>query len=69
MSRVMEKFYKTHAWNLPVIDKNNHYIGLVSNRQSFLLTAVNWYFKQKINWTGSKSGSYSDLYYQDIKIL
>jgi len=35
MNRVMEKFDKTHAWNLPVIDKNNHYIGMVSQSSIF----------------------------------
>ncbi len=35
MSRVMEKFDKTHAWNLPVVDKKNHYIGMVSQSSIF----------------------------------
>ena len=35
MNRVMEKFEKTHAWNLPVIDKHNHYLGMVSKSSIF----------------------------------
>lgn len=35
MSRVMEKFDKTHAWNLPVVDRHNHYIGMVSQSSIF----------------------------------
>ncbi len=35
MSRVMEKFDKTHAWNLPVVDKNDRYIGMVSQSSIF----------------------------------
>ena len=35
MGRVMEKFDKTHAWNLPVVDKNNRYIGMVSQSSIF----------------------------------
>jgi CIC family chloride channel protein len=35
MGRVMEKFDKTHAWNLPVVNKNNRYIGMVSQSSIF----------------------------------
>ncbi len=35
MGQVMEKFDKTHAWNLPVVDKNNHYMGMVSQSSIF----------------------------------
>jgi len=35
MKRVMEKFEKTHAWNLPVVDKHNHYLGMVSQSSVF----------------------------------
>jgi chloride channel protein, CIC family len=35
MNRVMEKFEKTQAWNLPVIDKHNHYLGMVSKSSIF----------------------------------
>ncbi len=35
MGRVMEKFDKTHAWNLPVVDKNNRFIGMVSQSSIF----------------------------------
>jgi len=51
----MEKFDKTHAWNLPVIDKNNHYIGMVSQSSIFSAYRNQLVFKQKLNWTGSKS--------------
>ncbi len=35
MNRVMEKFEKTEAWNLPVIDRNHHYLGMVSKSTIF----------------------------------
>jgi CBS domain-containing protein len=35
MGIVMEKFDKTHAWNLPVVDKNNRYMGMVSQSSIF----------------------------------
>ena len=35
MNRVMEKFEKTGAWNLPVIDRHNHYLGMVSKSSIF----------------------------------
>jgi CIC family chloride channel protein len=35
MNRVMDKFEKTKAWNLPVIDRNNHYIGMISKSTIF----------------------------------
>lgn len=35
MNRVMEKFEKTHAWNLPVVDKHNHYLGMISQSSMF----------------------------------
>lgn len=35
MDKVMEVFDKTHAWNLPVVDKEGHYIGLVSKSKIF----------------------------------
>jgi CIC family chloride channel protein len=35
MSRVMDKFDKTREWHLPVIDKNNRYIGIVSQSTIF----------------------------------
>lgn len=35
MNRVMEKFEKTNAWNLPVIDRHNRYRGIVSKSTIF----------------------------------
>jgi CIC family chloride channel protein len=35
MNRVMEKFEKTQAWNLPVIDRNHRYLGMVSKSTIF----------------------------------
>jgi len=35
MSRLMEKFDKTHAWNIPVVDKKNYYMGMVSQSSIF----------------------------------
>jgi CIC family chloride channel protein len=35
MSRVMEKFEKTGAWNLPVIDRYHRFKGLVSKSTIF----------------------------------
>jgi CIC family chloride channel protein len=37
MDQVMDKFEKTRAWNLPVIDRRNRYVGMVS--QSTLFTS------------------------------
>ncbi|MCI2082552.1 MAG: chloride channel protein [Bacteroidales bacterium] len=33
MESVMEKFEKTKAWNLPVLDSDGHYLGFVSRSQ------------------------------------
>jgi len=35
MDSVMEKFERTDAWNLPVLDVNKHYIGFVSKSKIF----------------------------------
>jgi len=35
MDHVMEKFERTEAWNLPVVDKNMKYIGFVSKSKIF----------------------------------
>lgn len=35
MDDVMKKFEKTGAWNLPVVDKENHYLGFVSKSKIF----------------------------------
>jgi CIC family chloride channel protein len=35
MQVVLDKFEKTHAWNLPVVDENNQYIGFVSKSKIF----------------------------------
>lgn len=35
MERVMEIFEDTGAWNLPVVDKDNHYLGFVSKSKIF----------------------------------
>ena len=35
MNRVMEKFEKTQAWNLPVIDRHHRYLGMVSKSNIF----------------------------------
>lgn len=35
MERVMEVFEDTGAWNLPVVDKDNHYLGFVSKSKIF----------------------------------
>lgn len=47
MEKVMEKFQKSGAWNLPVV-KNGNYLGFVS--KSKLLTA---YRRELINFTGT----------------
>lgn len=35
MEEVMQKFEKTHSWNLPVVDKAGNYIGFVSKSSIF----------------------------------
>jgi len=35
MQTVISKFERSGAWNLPVIDKDNHYVGLVSKSSIF----------------------------------
>ena len=35
MQVVIDKFERTRAWNLPVVDKNNRYLGLVSKSSIF----------------------------------
>ena len=35
MKRVMEKFDSTQAWNLPVLNAENEYIGFVSKSSIF----------------------------------
>lgn len=35
MNRVMDKFDKTQAWNLPVIDRQHRYLGMVSKSTIF----------------------------------
>jgi CIC family chloride channel protein len=35
MDRVMHQFEKTNAWNLPVLDENNKYVGFVSKAKIF----------------------------------
>ena len=35
MDSVMDKFEKTEAWNLPVIDENRKYLGFVSKSKIF----------------------------------
>jgi CIC family chloride channel protein len=35
MEDVMNKFNKTGAWNLPVLDEKNHYIGFISKSKLF----------------------------------
>lgn len=35
MSSVMEKFEKTNAWNLPVVDEQDRYVGVVSKSHIF----------------------------------
>ncbi|MBN2480116.1 MAG: CBS domain-containing protein [Bacteroidales bacterium] len=35
MEQVMNKFEKTHAWNLPVVDKHNRYAGILSQSSIF----------------------------------
>jgi CIC family chloride channel protein len=35
MSDAMKKFDKTEAWNLPVVDENNIYIGFISKSSVF----------------------------------
>jgi CIC family chloride channel protein len=35
MEQIMDKFEKTKAWNLPVIDSHNHYVGMVSQSSLF----------------------------------
>ena len=35
MQNVISKFEKSGAWNLPVIDKNKHYIGCLSKSSIF----------------------------------
>ncbi|MDR1227136.1 MAG: chloride channel protein [Prevotellaceae bacterium] len=47
MEAVLAKFEKTGAWNLPVVTKDNHYIGFVS--KSKLLSA---YRSMLVNYSG-----------------
>ncbi|MBN1158096.1 MAG: chloride channel protein [Bacteroidales bacterium] len=35
MEQVMNKFEKTRAWNLPVVDKHNRYVGILSQSSIF----------------------------------
>jgi CIC family chloride channel protein len=35
MEKVMEVFDQTNAWNLPVVDENEKYIGFVSKSKIF----------------------------------
>ena len=35
MSDIMKKFDDTKAWNLPVVDENNHFIGFISKSHIF----------------------------------
>jgi CIC family chloride channel protein len=35
MGQIMDKFEKTKAWNLPVIDRHNRYVGMVSQSTLF----------------------------------
>ena len=35
MSDIMKKFDDTQAWNLPVVDENNHFIGFISKSNIF----------------------------------
>ena len=35
MNKVVEKFDRTRDWNLPVVDKNNHYLGIISQSTLF----------------------------------
>jgi len=35
MEQVMDRFDKTHAWNLPVVDDNGIYLGFVSKSKIF----------------------------------
>jgi CIC family chloride channel protein len=35
MESVMNKFEVTQAWNLPVVDRNNKYLGFVSKSKIF----------------------------------
>ena len=35
MDKVMETFDRTNAWNLPVVDKEGHYLGFVSKSKIF----------------------------------
>ena len=35
MSDIMKKFDDTQAWNLPVVDENNHFIGFISKSHIF----------------------------------
>jgi CIC family chloride channel protein len=35
MQTVLDKFETSHAWNLPVVDESNQYIGFVSKSKIF----------------------------------
>lgn len=35
MEQVMETFQKSDAWNLPVVDRQNHYLGFISRSKLF----------------------------------
>ncbi|MCD8186315.1 MAG: hypothetical protein LUD68_07660 [Rikenellaceae bacterium] len=35
MDSVLEKFERTAAWNLPVVDEERHYLGFVSKSKIF----------------------------------
>ena len=35
MEQVIKKFEETHAWNLPVVDHRNRYVGMISQSTLF----------------------------------
>ena len=35
MEQVMKKFERSRAWNLPVVDRHNRYIGILSQSSIF----------------------------------
>lgn len=42
MEQVMRTFDDTQAWNLPVVDKEGHYLGFSPSRRFSILTAKYW---------------------------
>ena len=44
IQEVLPRFEQTHTWMLPVVDKNNHYLGFISKSR-----ILNAYREQLVN--------------------